>query len=376
MKIPDIVLQGNNNGERMVVRYRTAKGTDVLGLALPNIYDVGAWDLGPTWCYLIPGEKTTLIDTGRLGNFEIFHDLLTAAGKSFSDIDRIIVTHCHEDHDGNLAPIMAASGAELWAHPVYHRMISYYPDIVDGARHPEMPGSCRSCEMPESFYRNCLPYHRERNALRVDYTVGDDTTADGNLRFAFTPGHTADSICIILEDEIIFTGDTILPDITPHPSLTRTFTVDRRILPEEYRRENTLYGLRNYLASLLKLTHLPGQPFPATLPAHRLFYGGQFNIIHSSIDRAHEIVRFHIDRCRDMLDIVARQPAKVKEIARQYFEASQLAGSGRHMAYEEVQAHLEILQECGDIRWTGEKEEPAQATGTRNFVAGLEKFLS
>jgi len=375
MKTPDIVLHGKNNGEGMVVRYRTAKGAIIFGLAIPNIYDNADWDLGPTWCYLIPGEKTTLVDTGRLGNFEVFGNLLAATGKEFSDIGRIIVTHSHEDHDGNLAPIMAASGAELWAHPVYHQMISYHPDVKDGAIHPEMPGSCRLCQMPESFYRHCLPYHQQRNALKVNGVVDDNMTTDGDLRFIFTPGHSADSICVVLGDEVIFTGDTILPDITPHPSLAYTFDVNRRILPEQYRQENAVYGLRNYLKSLQKLAHVTGQPFPATFPAHRLFYGGQFNIIHSSVERAREIVQFHIDRCRDMRDIIARQPAKVEEIAHQYFAASLLAGSGKHMAYNEVRAHLEIMEECSDIRWVGQNHDLAQATGTRNFVAEMGKYL-
>ena len=117
---------------------------------------------------------------------------------------------------------------------------------------------------------------------------------------------------------------------------------------------------------------MPGQPFPATLPAHRLFYGGQFNIIHNSVARAREIVRFHIERCSAILKIVARQPVKVEEIARQYFEASQLAGSGKHMAFNEMRTHLEIMEECGDVRWAGEL---VQATGTRNFIAGIETYL-
>ncbi len=71
MKTPDIIVQGKDNGDGMVIHYQTTKGTDIMGLAVPNIIAYSDWDLGPTWCYLILDKKTTLIDTGRFGNFEI-----------------------------------------------------------------------------------------------------------------------------------------------------------------------------------------------------------------------------------------------------------------------------------------------------------------
>ena len=174
MKTPDVIIWGKDNGEGMAIHYKTTKGTDVFGLAIPtNIYADEEWDLGPTWCYLILGQKTTLIDTGRPGNLELFANLLKSIGKEFSDIDRIIITHSHQDHDGNLAKILSSAQAELWAHSIYRQMISYHPHINDGAKHPELPGSCRLCNMPESFNRNCLPYHKKRSGLSIDFVIKD-----------------------------------------------------------------------------------------------------------------------------------------------------------------------------------------------------------
>ena len=99
MKTPEIIVSGKRNGEGMVVRYQTVKGTDIFGLGIPNIHLNSDWDLGPTWCYLIVGHKTSLIDTGRFGNYAVFESILKSIGKVFSDIDRIIITHSHEDHD-------------------------------------------------------------------------------------------------------------------------------------------------------------------------------------------------------------------------------------------------------------------------------------
>ena len=376
MKTPEIIVKGRDNGEGMVIHYRTDKGTDVFGLGIPNVYTNADWDLGPTWCYLIAGQKTTLIDTGRIGNFEIFASLLKSTGKALSDIDRIVVTHSHEDHDGNVAEILSAVKAELWAHTIYRQMISYHPHIVDGAPHPELPGSCRLCRMPESFYfENCVPYHKTRSSLKVDFAIEDgQALPDENLSFLFTPGHSPDAVCIVLEDEVIFTGDTLLPDITSHPSLARDFKVNHQILPEEYRQTNSVYGLMNYIRSLSKIARLASQPFKATFPAHRLFYNGKFNLLDSS-ERAKEVIQFHIDRCRDILRIVDGKSASVGDIVIQHFPPSRLAGEGKAMARNEIVAHLEIMQECGDVHRTGVDKKLVQSTGSENYLDVIGSYL-
>jgi len=360
----------------MVIRYQTSKGTNIFGLAIPNIRAEVDWDLGPTWCYLVLGKKTTLVDTGRYGTFGVLRTLLKSVGKEPSDIDRIIITHSHEDHDGNLAEIISAGEAELWAHSIYRQMISYHPHIKDDARHPELPGSCRLCDMPEKFYKNCLPYHKKRSSLSIDFDIKDDQSLpDDDLGFIFTPGHSPDSICIVLEDEVIFTGDTILPDITPHPSLAHDFEANRRILPEGYREENVVYGLMTYIKSLTKITSLSSQPLQATFPAHRLFYNGQFNVISSSSGRAKETIQFHIDRCGEILKIIDNKVATIEDIAIRHFPPSLLAGMGKLLAINEVKAHIEIMEELGDICWVGEEKNVVQRTGSNNFLITMGAYL-
>lgn len=375
MKTPGIITRGKDNGEGMVIHYQTARGTDIYGMALPNIYAHADWDLGPTWCYLIAGRKTTLIDSGRVGNFDVFTSLLESTGKKLTDIDRIVISHSHEDHDGNVAEILSAAKAELLAHKIYQSMISYHPDVDEGAPHPEFPGSCRLCRMPESFYsRNCLPYHKARSSLKVDFAIEDGhKLPDADLSFLYTPGHSPDSLCVILEDEVIFSGDTLLPDITSHPSLTDAFIINRRILPEEFQHGNRVYGLMSFIESLNRIANLSSQPLEATFPAHRLFYNGRFNLLDSR-QRAKEIIEFHIRRCQDILKIVDSKPTKIKDIVVRYFPPSRLAGMGKSLAENEVRAHLEIMRDCGDVRWQRNNEDIIERTGTSDSLARLSSY--
>ena len=218
-------------------------------------------------------------------------------------------------------------------------------------------------------------YHKARSALNVDFPIdGDQELPDGDFSVLFTPGHSPDSLCIVLEDEAIFTGDTLLPDITAHPSLAYAFKVNHLILPEEYRQRNEVYGLMNYIKSLNKVACLAAQPIKATFPAHRLFYNGRFNLFDSS-ERAKEVIRFHIDRCRDILRIINGKPAGIKDIAVQHFPPSRLAGMGKALAVNEIMAHIEIMESCGDIRWAGEKKDIVQRTGTSNYLRAIETYL-
>jgi len=375
MKTPEIINDGKSNGEGMVIHYKTSRGTDIFGLAIPNIYANDDWDLGPTWCYLIAGHKTTLIDTGRLGNFDVFASLLKSIGKKFADIDRVVITHSHEDHDGNVAEILSAAGAELVAHELYQSMISYHPDVIEGAVHPEFPGSCRLCNMPEQFYKSCLPYHRKRSSLRVDMAIGDNQALpDDNLSFFSTPGHTPDSICVVLEEEVIFTGDTVLPEITAQPSMAHMFEVNQNILPEKYRKTNSVYGLLNFIKSLSNIARLRSRPFEASFPAHRLFNNGRFNLIDGG-QRARDIIRFHIERCRDILKIIDGRPADIGEIVVKHFPPSRLAGVGKWLAENEIRAHLEVINDCGDIIWRRGRKDVVESLGTSNYLDTLGAYL-
>jgi hypothetical protein len=145
-------------------------------------------------------------------------------------------------------------------------------------------------------------------------------------------------------------------------------------LPDSYRSENTVYGLINYIKSLHKLMSLTPQPM-AIFPGHRLFYNGRFNLIHSLLGRAGEIIQFHIDRCSDILRIIDSKPTGLDEIVLQHFPASSLTGAGKRMARNEVMAHIEVMEKCGDVCWVGENRDRVQWTGSNNFLNVIGAYL-
>jgi len=159
-------------------------------------------------------------------------------------------------------------------------------------------------------------------------------------RFIHTPGHTPDSICILLDEEVLFTGDHLLPDITPHPSRSAYFKDEQRVLPLHYGRVNRIFGLMNYVRSLNKLMTLPSEGVKVTFPGHRLFFKGQFNLILDMRRRASDIIRFHVRRCHDILKIMNSRKYNTSHISVVYFEPSLLKGvGGKFLAENEIFSH-------------------------------------
>ena len=205
--------------------------------------------------------------------------------------------------------------------------------------------------------------------------TGQWIDAENHLLLIHTPGHTPDSICVILEDEVMFPGDTLLPDITPHPSMGINFELNRCILPEDFRKENHIYGLLAYMKSLNTIATLSNKKNMMALPAHRLYYNDQFHFINEPIQRAHEIIRFHQERCQSILDILSGGAATIEEVAKQHFPPSALKGVGITMARNEIYAHVEMLEQFGDISWVEEGEKLVRPTGTAHFNELLGSFL-
>ncbi|MCI0438208.1 MAG: hypothetical protein L0177_03650, partial [Chloroflexi bacterium] len=195
-----------------------------------------------------------------------------------------------------------------------------------------------------------------KRGLRVEGRIKDGETL-GGLAFMHAPGHSPDELCVTL-DGVVFTGDHVLPEITPHPTTKVQYDPEIKArLPAEYRQEDGYYGLATYLNSLKMVVDLG--PDVAVLPAHRLFNKGKFNF--QATSRAQEIIDHHAQRLGRILRRVGPQPAPLEEVTRGIFSKRKLIGGNLYAALSEIVAHIELLQDAGDIeltddhrlRWTG-----------------------
>ena len=339
---PEILKPGDEFGNQMVIEYTAASGATVRAIGVPQ-----AWDtpLGPTWSYVVEGDSLTVIDPGCHGSVHRLAEGLEYMGYSLDAVRRVVVTHGHMDHDGACLAVVQQSGAELWAHEVYGSLLraDRWEREIEWRRQVSGFQPFENSDIVDRV----KDHHERSRLLNLDKPVTDGLNHDG-LTFYYTPGHSPDELCIQF-DRFMFTGDHVLPQITPHPSVSRSYLSFRSSLPEQYRDENEIYGLKALLRSLKKVAVM-GDDI-AVLPAHRAYHRGKFNLV--GLERATEIVDHHVLRCHDLLNILRLGPRDLASLTRDHFSHRELDDSNFFLAMTEVVSHVELLMESGDVSIDG-----------------------
>ena len=368
----DTLRMGDPQGNRMVLRIVTRNGRLIHAIGVPQDWPSRT---GPTWCYVFEDDGTTLIDPGAQGSFPEMEDGLRVAGFAVSDINRVIVTHGHSDHDGSTADLVDAAAAQLWAHTMYAALIPYSPWEVQSRTslpiHAEMSRVVSGSidRRSESYAARNRRYVEARKGLTVHREVNDGDSI-GDLNVIYAPGHSPDELCLTL-DGVVFTGDHVLPEITPHPTTKAAYSDHvMRDIPAAFSNPSNAYGLEIYMKSLKTIFDLGEER--AVLPAHRLYNRGQFNLI--SVDRAGEVISHHGDRMAQILRRLADRPVGLEEVTHGVFEQRKLTGGNLFMALSEVVAHVEVLQDFGDVEFTDESK--LRRTGSEEFRHFVRELLN
>lgn len=314
--------------------------------------------LGYTLVYLIKGEGGyVLVDAGSSvpGAVEAIEDQMKEIGVRLADVRYIIVTHMHPDHYGLSGALRERSGAMLVTHErtieVARRRHAqggpFGPDQDEWAKRHGLDeeeerrwwarNQRRMAQAQQEWGwgpgpgrgRPGMPFHGFTPA-EPDLTVqGGETLEFVHRRFEvlFTPGHSPDHICLYdRERKVLFTGDHVLPVITPHITYQPGTDTD---------------PLGDYLNGLERLKALDVE---YTLPAHEF-------TIPDLKQRLAELERHHEERNGFILAALADGEKTAYEItARVRWDVGHwedMHPGLRRSALNECLAHLEYLRRRG-----------------------------
>ncbi|MCS7206546.1 MAG: MBL fold metallo-hydrolase [Dehalococcoidia bacterium] len=371
----EVLREGDGQGNGALLRLHFPSGLVVHTAAIPQDWPSPT---GPTWVYALEGEGLTLIDAGALGSAEVVVQGLRDLGLAPHAVRRIVVTHGHPDHDGAAGTLARLLDAQVWTHPLYAYLLHFDTWQIARRGNSLARQSLRaffSQDVSPRSHDTTLQFQRHQRYLEARRsTVVAATLQDGQqwggMTFYHTPGHSPDEISVLVGG-VLFTGDHVLPEITPHPTVLTSYPPEvLQRLPPEWHRTGEHYGLATYLRSLFRVLAL-GEDL-LVLPAHRLLRRGRLNLLTTA--RAREIVEHHRQRLQRILSLVAEGKQTVEAVTRALFTPRQLADGNIWPAVTEVVAHVEFLAQAGDIEVLPDGR--LRATGMEEFSRAVDRLAS
>jgi len=134
--------------------------------------------------YLIDAERPVLVDVGAPNMFDLLTEFMNP-----TDLEYIVLTHCHYDHTFGTAQLAERTGASVAIHEEDAKLLG-----EDWATASDMFGVRAPSVEPDILLKG---------GESLDL-------GDVSLRVIHTPGHTPGSICLYGEDvRLLFSGDTV-----------------------------------------------------------------------------------------------------------------------------------------------------------------------
>ena len=318
--------------------------------------------LGHVNCYAIEDrEGVALIDPGTPNSrsWRVLKERLAEAGLPIERVHTVAVTHSHPDHYGAAQRIRDLTGAELITHEHFktywdpHEEDDLVREVAVDKDYEARAGAVENALMKMTNRERHSPWDRpvpwggpppdnqwkERFRWRIlplllskiwQPPKPSKRVVDGQVLMlgdrewvsVYTPGHTADHLCLLDPAEGIFvSGDHLLPTITPHIS---------GITSQEQ-------PLADFFTSLERMHTF--DEVKVVLPAHGLEF-------HDLSGRSTEIIEHHDMRLGMLTEAAVNAPENeltVPDYSKHLFKPR----SWGPMADSETFAHLEHLRQTG-----------------------------
>lgn len=284
--------------------------------------------VGPVNVHVIARDPVTLVDTGPLTDdaWDALRDGLARRGLSVPDVKRVLMTHGHQDHFGLAARIERARQARLFGGRLDRGQFR-------GARNGRMllealtrAGFGAAARFGMVAMTAAVDRFAEPLASWDELAGGETLAGDGwSVIVRSVPGHTPGSLTFeVPEAGVLFTGDTVLRDITPNA-----------IVDEDPERPGEVFrSVSRYFASLdgieaegLQMLTGHGRRIP-DFAAHRRKLEGKYAARVAQIERA-----------------LAGGPKSVAALSRRIFPT--VRPMDQYLAYSEILGFLMYLEDLG-----------------------------
>ncbi|HOD48443.1 MAG TPA: MBL fold metallo-hydrolase [Candidatus Hydrogenedentes bacterium] len=298
----------------------------IVPISIPTPLPVGSVNV-----FLLASDPVTLVDAGlNTGEaFEVLKAAFKNEGLALSDLEQVLLTHTHIDHVGLLGRLRDYADFTVYAHPwAAHRSLNS-EDQHEKARRFGLQ-IMRELGAPDDVAHKAAGEQHSFREFATDATV-DKGLEDGEVIGPHTachvPGHSAlDMLFVDNAHRIAFTGDHLLPRITPNPLLRRPRAGQPRVK-----------SLVQYRESLRK-TH--ALDLDVCYPGHGEPIRNHRAVIESLLERQHK-------RNQRVLEILGGRRLSVYEVARQLFP--RMDAKFTFLGLSSAAGHLEILEEEGRV---------------------------
>ena len=299
---------------------------DVHALAIPT-----PWAVGRVNCYLIDDDPLTLVDTGPNSGtaLDALETALAGHDRRIEDLERIVITHQHPDHEGLIEILARRSGAEVCA---LDRLVPWLAGWRDEQKADDAFAAALMTRhgVPEDVVSVLEALSQNFRAWGSSAPVDHTLTDGGELGFAgrtlrvhHRPGHSpTDTIFHDAERGVVIGGDHLIGHISSNPLASKDH--DKPLL--------------SYMRSLRATQAMDG--VEVVLPGH----GDPVTDVAALVDARFAM---HEHRAGKISSMLADSPLTAHEIAASLWGPAALTQA--FLTLSEVLGHLDLLVERGEV---------------------------